>query len=202
MPSQPRAPRKDAVRNRARLVDADASGDGHEDVAGTQRDAAVAGQHREHQRQAVSIDSVGHAARWHQLAGRHERLQLDEQRPRALHGAEHHRARRPRRLADKARARVLDLDEPALGHLEDAHLVGGAEAVLERPQGAVGALTLALEGEHAVEIGLGHANADIARRLYMSEATVKSHITHLFDKLSTTNRVQLAIAAFRAGLVD
>ena len=58
------------------------------------------------------------------------------------------------------------------------------------------------EREVLVEIGRGHANADIARRLHMSEATVKSHVTHLFDKLSATNRVQLAIAAFRAGLVD
>jgi DNA-binding NarL/FixJ family response regulator len=58
------------------------------------------------------------------------------------------------------------------------------------------------EREVLVEIGLGHANADIAKRLYMSEATVKSHITHLFEKLAVTNRVQLAIAAFRAGLVE
>jgi DNA-binding NarL/FixJ family response regulator len=58
------------------------------------------------------------------------------------------------------------------------------------------------EREVLVEIGLGHANAGIARRLHMSEATVKSHISHLFDKLSATNRVQLAIAAFRAGLVE
>jgi DNA-binding NarL/FixJ family response regulator len=58
------------------------------------------------------------------------------------------------------------------------------------------------EREVLVEIGLGHANADIAAHLYMSEATVKSHITHLFEKLSATNRVQLAIAAFRAGLVE
>lgn len=58
------------------------------------------------------------------------------------------------------------------------------------------------EREVLVEIGRGHANAEIARILYMSEATVKSHISHLFDKLAATNRVQLAIAAFRAGLVD
>jgi DNA-binding NarL/FixJ family response regulator len=58
------------------------------------------------------------------------------------------------------------------------------------------------EREVLVEIGLGHANAGIALRLHMSEATVKSHISHLFDKLSATNRVQLAIAAFRAGLVE
>ncbi|MBB2912464.1 DNA-binding NarL/FixJ family response regulator [Streptosporangium becharense] len=58
------------------------------------------------------------------------------------------------------------------------------------------------ERQVLVEIGLGHANADIAARLHMSEATVKSHVTRLFDKLSVTNRVQLAIAAFRAGIVE
>jgi DNA-binding NarL/FixJ family response regulator len=58
------------------------------------------------------------------------------------------------------------------------------------------------EREVLVEIGLGHPNADIARRLQMSEATVKSHVTHLFEKLAASNRVQLAIAAFRAGLVE
>jgi DNA-binding NarL/FixJ family response regulator len=58
------------------------------------------------------------------------------------------------------------------------------------------------EREILVGIGLGQANADIAARLHLSEATVKTHVSHLFDKLSVTNRVQLAIAAFRAGLVE
>jgi DNA-binding NarL/FixJ family response regulator len=58
------------------------------------------------------------------------------------------------------------------------------------------------ERQVLIEIGLGHANAEIAARLHVSEATVKTHITHLFEKLSATNRVQLAIAAFRAGLVE
>ncbi|EXG81096.1 response regulator [Cryptosporangium arvum] len=58
------------------------------------------------------------------------------------------------------------------------------------------------EREVLVEIGRGAANAEVAARLHMSEATVKSHVTHLFEKLAATNRVQLAIAAFRAGLVD
>lgn len=58
------------------------------------------------------------------------------------------------------------------------------------------------ERQVLVEIGQGHANAGIATRLHMSEATVKSHVTRLFDKLSATNRVQLAIAAFRAGVVE
>jgi DNA-binding NarL/FixJ family response regulator len=58
------------------------------------------------------------------------------------------------------------------------------------------------EQEVLAEIGRGHPNADIARHLHLSEATVKSHVTHLFEKLAVTNRVQLAIAAFRAGIVE
>ncbi|GGO14181.1 DNA-binding response regulator [Microbispora rosea subsp. aerata] len=58
------------------------------------------------------------------------------------------------------------------------------------------------EREVLIEVGLGRSNSEIAARLHMSEATVKSHISHLFDKLAVTNRVQVAIAAYRAGLVD
>ena len=58
------------------------------------------------------------------------------------------------------------------------------------------------EREVLEQIGLGLTNAEIAGHLHMSEATVKSHVTHLFEKLSATNRVQLAMAAFRAGLVE
>ncbi|MGS2646709.1 response regulator [Streptosporangium sp. LJ11] len=58
------------------------------------------------------------------------------------------------------------------------------------------------EREVLTEVGLGRSNTEIAASLHMSEATVKSHISHLFDKLAVTNRVQVAIAAYRAGLVD
>jgi DNA-binding NarL/FixJ family response regulator len=54
----------------------------------------------------------------------------------------------------------------------------------------------------SIEIRLGRSNADIARSLHMSEATVRTHITHLLEKLAAANRVQLAIAAFRAGLLE
>ena len=90
---------------------------------------------------------------------RHERLHLDQQRPRSLHRAQHHRARTAGGLLDEARGGVLDLDQPPFAHLEDPDLVGRAEAVLERPQGAVGALALALELEHAVHQVLEHARA-------------------------------------------
>ena len=51
--------------------------------------------------------------------GDDERLDLDEQRARPLHRGEHDAARRPRGLADEARAGVLHLDEADVAHLED-----------------------------------------------------------------------------------
>jgi DNA-binding NarL/FixJ family response regulator len=58
------------------------------------------------------------------------------------------------------------------------------------------------EREVLVEVGRGRSNAEIGERLGMSEATVKSHVSRVFDKLAVDNRVQLALMAFRAALVD
>jgi DNA-binding NarL/FixJ family response regulator len=44
-------------------------------------------------------------------------------------------------------------------------------------------------------IGLGYTNRDIAQSLYISEGTVKTHVTHLFNRLNLRNRAQLAIYA-------
>jgi DNA-binding NarL/FixJ family response regulator len=49
------------------------------------------------------------------------------------------------------------------------------------------------EREVAVAIGQGKTNAEIAAELYMSVATVKAHVTHLFAKLGVDNRVQVAL---------
>ncbi|MBE1488373.1 response regulator [Plantactinospora soyae] len=57
------------------------------------------------------------------------------------------------------------------------------------------------EREVLVALGEGLTNRDIGQRLYLSEATVKSHISRLLAKLQLTNRVQAAILAYRAGLV-
>ncbi len=44
-------------------------------------------------------------------------------------------------------------------------------------------------------IGIGATNRDIAQQLYISEGTVKTHVTHLLNRLSLKNRAQLAIYA-------
>jgi DNA-binding NarL/FixJ family response regulator len=56
------------------------------------------------------------------------------------------------------------------------------------------------EREVAAEVARGHSNADIAARLYMSEATVKAHLSRVLTKLGAANRVQVAILARDAGL--
>jgi DNA-binding NarL/FixJ family response regulator len=49
-------------------------------------------------------------------------------------------------------------------------------------------------------VGTGASNAEIAAALFMSEATVKAHVSHLFTKIGCTNRVQLALYAHRQGI--
>ena len=51
-------------------------------------------------------------------------------------------------------------------------------------------------------VGAGLSNTQIGMRLFMSEATVKAHVSKIFAKLDCTNRVQIAIIAHEAGLTD
>ena len=56
------------------------------------------------------------------------------------------------------------------------------------------------EREVATAIGSGASNAEVAAALFLSEATVKAHVSRLFDKLDVVNRVQLAIVVHDARL--
>ena len=57
------------------------------------------------------------------------------------------------------------------------------------------------EREVAAQVGRGESNADIAGRLYMSEATVKAHVSRVLTKLNAANGVQIAILVRDAGLL-
>jgi DNA-binding NarL/FixJ family response regulator len=51
-------------------------------------------------------------------------------------------------------------------------------------------------------VARGHSNRMIASALFISEATVKSHINHIFTKISVTDRAAAVAYAFTTGIAD
>jgi DNA-binding NarL/FixJ family response regulator len=78
----------------------------------------------------------------------------------------------------------------------------GADPAAPRRAAAEKAVRALTERERAVatEVAKGRSNAEVAARLFMSEATVKAHVSRVMTKLGAANRVQVAITVLDAGL--
>lgn len=76
----------------------------------------------------------------------------------------------------------------------------GDDAVTERRRAAAQRLTSLTDRERevATAVASGASNAEIAASLFMSEATVKAHVSRLLTKLGVTNRVHIAILVHEA----
>jgi DNA-binding NarL/FixJ family response regulator len=72
------------------------------------------------------------------------------------------------------------------------------------PVAAAGALPSLTERELEISrlVAEGLSNAEIAERLVLSAATVKTHVSRILSKLDLRDRVQLVIAVYEAGVVQ
>ncbi|MEZ5246095.1 MAG: response regulator transcription factor [Acidimicrobiales bacterium] len=120
------------------------------------------------------------------------------------------------------RGRVLDaLDAGAVGFLakdaEPAALLAGihaaangdapvdpraARAMIDARAGRVGPALTDREAEVLALVAQGEANKAIARRLSISEKTVKAHLTRVFAALGVTDRTQAALWAVDNGFSE
>lgn len=57
------------------------------------------------------------------------------------------------------------------------------------------------EQEILLLVSSGRSNAEIAQELFLSELTIKTHVSHILTKLDLRDRVQLVILAYESGLI-
>ena len=58
------------------------------------------------------------------------------------------------------------------------------------------------EVEVLTQVARGHSNSEIAADMYLSEATIKTHVSRILAKLDLRDRVQAVVLAYEEGLVQ
>jgi len=112
------------------------------------------------------------------------------------------KAVRPEQLADAVR--VVAAGESLLAPTITRRLI--AEFVRRPPPGARAPAELEELTDRELEVlklvATGMSNAQIAESLVISEATVKTHVSHVLQKLDLADRVQAVVLAYESGLVQ
>jgi DNA-binding NarL/FixJ family response regulator len=93
-----------------------------------------------------------------------------------------------------AAVRAAARGETVLAPAVAARLVGHVRAPAEE-------VLTAREVELLALVAQGHTNGQAARRLYISEATVKTHLLHIFGKLGVDDRTAAVTTALERGLL-
>lgn len=82
------------------------------------------------------------------------------------------------------------------------HAVGSFESQPDAEVSAVDDLLSERERDVLIHVAKGLSNMEIAEQLFISAATVKTHISHVLTKLDLRNRAQAVAYAYESGLMD
>jgi len=110
-------------------------------------------------------------------------------------------------LKDSPRAELLQgvrsahAGRPVLAPSVASRLMGMVGGAVQRP--ALGTTALSQRELEILRLVAGGAgNREIARQLFISEATVKTHLLHMYDKLGVRERVAAVAVAYQRGLLS
>ncbi len=108
---------------------------------------------------------------------------------------------RPQQLVDAIE--VVAAGDALLAPSVTQRLLARFAEALTRPEERASDLSLLTERELEVLtlVAAGLSNAELAERLFLSETTVKTHVSSVLRKLSLRDRVQAVVFAYEAGLV-
>lgn len=106
-------------------------------------------------------------------------------------------------LAPEVTVRVIERFARQLG--AESALAAAASGSAVRPaspaqQKLLASLT-SREREVLVNVAAGCSNAEIAARMFVAEATVKTHVSNLLAKIQVRDRVQAVVFAYESGLI-
>jgi DNA-binding NarL/FixJ family response regulator len=100
-------------------------------------------------------------------------------------------------------SRLVEQLRHAPGGLPGFPFGGGAGSSDRIAGGAATRCVLsAREREILQSVGQGYNNSEIAARLYISENTVKAHLSRIFQKLMVADRTQAVVAGLQRGLIS